>query len=122
MFKNVRIVMIILLTRLSLKAMYLFPISALASTTGCPSKRHRRDTFRSLTGAYFPDSLNRRFPCFFTINNVLIHSSTGRIQPEQRVLVSTNEQCLLAFAHPRHRLMGCVNLPMDDGASSATKH
>lgn len=85
-------------------------------------KRHCQDTFRSLTGTYFLGSLNRRPPCYFAINNVLIHSPTGRIQPEQRVLVSTNEQCLLLSAHPRHRLMGCVNLPMDDRASSATKH
>ncbi|KAG1779619.1 hypothetical protein EV702DRAFT_1085566 [Suillus placidus] len=62
------LIMIVLLMRPSPQATYLFSISALASTTGYPSKkRHCRDTFRSLTGAYFLGSLNRRSPCFFLL-------------------------------------------------------
>lgn len=74
-------------------------------------ERHCQDTFHSLTGTYLLGSLNRRSPCYFTINNILIHSPTGRIPPEQRVLVSTNEQCLLLSAHPRHRLMDVSTFP-----------
>lgn len=51
--------------KLDLDRSIFIPISALASTTGHPKERHRRDTFRSLTGAYFLDSLIPRPPCFF---------------------------------------------------------
>jgi hypothetical protein len=94
------------------QVMYSFPISALACIlTGLSKERHCQDTFHSLTGTYLLGSLNRRPPCYFTINNILIHSPTGRIPPEQRVLVSTNEQCLLLSAHPRHRLMDVSTFP-----------